>query len=92
MTARSVRERQAIDPACPDDLRQRLYAEIAGSLSGKGIKAGERLADVVERHCPHVYSLAEADGFRLVLTSRKNTHKALCQGRLTIEIRRAPRH
>jgi hypothetical protein len=79
-----------IDPACPPELLHRVQSELLGNLSGKGIFGGDRLPDLVRRHCPHIFGIAEAQGFEVVVDLPENTHEALRASpcRIALKIRR----
>lgn len=51
---------------CDADLYCEISSTLQFALSGKPVFYTDSLADLVNRHCPELYDLAEENGFRFI--------------------------
>jgi hypothetical protein len=82
------RPESRIHPDCPPGVSDRVRQLLAVAVARKPIYAGDRLSDLVVRHCPAIFAVVEEHGFELRFDLPENSHKALCRGRLFYQIRR----
>lgn len=86
---RSSRARKA---NWPPELGRQIDVTLAAGIAQKPFFAGETVKDVVARHCPGIYAIAESAGYTLHFDIPANTHKALCRGRVRYELRPVVAH
>lgn len=51
---------------CDKDLYIKISTDLQHSITGKPVYLTESLVDLVNKHCPHLYDLAEEKGFKFV--------------------------
>lgn len=51
---------------CDDRLYCRIAGDLHNALVGKPVLAGDSLMDLVQRHCPELFEICAANGFKFV--------------------------
>lgn len=57
---------------CDKELYIKLSTHLQFSITGKPAYYSDSLVDLVRRHCPDIYAMAEEGGFRFIPSSNKD--------------------
>jgi hypothetical protein len=57
---------------CDQDLMVEVSIALQESIVGKPIFYSDSLADLVKRHCPHLYDVCEQEGYYFIPSNDKN--------------------
>jgi hypothetical protein len=80
-----------IDPACPEELAQKIHAQIGAQIARRSFEfhPGDSVHDVLMRDLPELFAIASDQSFVLSFDHPENSPVALSLGHLIYSVRRA---